>query len=87
MSAKSRKGAGGKGRKSSPRKGEKQTDRLRQMLSEKEVSMQLSISRSGLRLLVQKKQFPSPVQLSERRIAFFEDEVVAWQKARNLSIW
>jgi prophage regulatory protein len=42
----------------------------------------INYTRRHLRDLVRDGKFPQPVQLSEARIAWIEDEVDAWQAAK-----
>jgi len=54
------------------------------MLREKEVLAILQVGRKTLQRWVAAKTFPAPVGLSARRIAWYADEVAAWQKTRPL---
>jgi prophage regulatory protein len=40
------------------------------------------LRRTQIRVLMQAGKFPRPIRLSERRIAWLESEVAAWQAAR-----
>jgi prophage regulatory protein len=46
------------------------------------VQEMVAISRSTLYELMAKGQFPKPVSLGPRNVAWLEDEVTAWQDAR-----
>lgn len=48
------------------------------LMNPKEASEATSLSRTLLTLMAAEGQFPKPVQLTERRIAFVRDEVEAW---------
>jgi predicted DNA-binding transcriptional regulator AlpA len=52
------------------------------MLTEKQAAELVCLSRSTVRRLIQRKQFPIPIQIAPRRIVFFEDEIALWQDAR-----
>jgi prophage regulatory protein len=55
--------------------------KLRPMLSMKQVLKIVPVSRSTLARMVDAGRFPKPFPLSEVRVAWFEDEVIAWQAA------
>lgn len=58
----------------------KDTNKLRRMLSLKQVLTRVPVSRSTLLRMVQESRFPAPRTISSGRVAWFEDEVDAWQK-------
>ena len=47
-------------------------------LSPKQTSEMISLPTRSIRRLVTEGRFPTPVQLSEKRIAYLESEVVGW---------
>lgn len=51
-------------------------------LTPKEVCERTSLSRSSLDRLVKAGEFPSPINLTERRIAFPEEAVAGWMEQR-----
>jgi predicted DNA-binding transcriptional regulator AlpA len=55
---------------------------VRKMLSVKAVSQQLATSQPTIRRWSEKKKFPAPVKIGQARIAYFEDEIIAWQEER-----
>jgi prophage regulatory protein len=55
---------------------------LRPMLSEKQILDRLPIARSTLQQWERDGHFPKSVQIGPNRKAWYEDEVVAWQKQR-----
>jgi prophage regulatory protein len=59
------------------------TPQLRAMLSMKQVLRIVPVSRSTLERMVAAGRFPKSHTLSVGRVAWFEDEVIAWQT--NLS--
>jgi prophage regulatory protein len=61
-----------------PAKGE-----LRPMLSEKQILDRIPIARSTLQNWEKEKLFPKSVPIGPNRKAWYEDEVVAWQKQRE----
>ena len=48
----------------------------------KEVMSICGMSRSSVYLAIKKGQFPSPVKLSTRSIAWLKSEVIAWAESR-----
>ncbi|MFZ2080895.1 MAG: AlpA family phage regulatory protein [Xanthobacteraceae bacterium] len=56
---------------------------LRRMLSEKQILDRIPSARSTLQDWVDDGLFPKPVQIGPNRKAWYEDEVVAWQKRRE----
>ena len=67
-------------------------DHLQRMLSKKEVLKLLGITAPTLWNWQRKGDFPSSVILNPKskkqsRVAFFEDEVLAWQKTRVRSVF
>ena len=56
---------------------------LRPMLSEKQILDRLPIARSTLQKWEKEKLFPKSVPIGPNRKAWYEDEVVAWQKQRE----
>lgn len=51
------------------------------MLSEAELVALVPVSRATIRRWVENGRFPKPAILGPRRIAWFLDDVVAWQNA------
>jgi prophage regulatory protein len=47
-----------------------------------EVLEDISLSKSQLQRLINEGEFPAPVSIGARRVAFVESEVRQWQKAR-----
>jgi prophage regulatory protein len=41
-----------------------------------------NLQRSAIEELIRKGQFPKPVRLSERRLAWIESELISWQSER-----
>jgi predicted DNA-binding transcriptional regulator AlpA len=60
-----------------------QREELRRMLSEKQILDRIPIARSTLQDWEKVKLFPKSVQIGPNRKAWYEDEVVAWQKQRG----
>lgn len=60
-----------------------QTASLRRMITEKQVLDIIPVARSTLQTWVKAGTFPKPVPIGERRNAWFEDEVAAWQAAKR----
>ena len=52
------------------------------LMAPKEAAIATSLSRTMLHLLAQAGQFPKPVMLGDRRIAYVRREVEAWIEAR-----
>lgn len=52
------------------------------LMSPKEAAIATSLSRPLLTLMAKEGQFPKPVQLGIKRIAFVREEVEAWIDAR-----
>lgn len=61
-------------------------DRLRPMLSMKQVILKLSLSRATIGRMVQDGRFPKPVALTPGRVGWFEDDVTAWQKTLKVVV-
>ena len=60
---------------------EADTDRIERFLSVKEAAVCLGMSQAWVyNQLKADPDFPRPVKLSERRKAFMEDEIIAWQQ-------
>lgn len=57
-------------------------DTLPRLMTPKEAASATSLSRPLLSLMAAEGQFPKPIQLTERRIAFVRSEVEAWIDAR-----
>lgn len=57
-------------------------DNLPRLITPKDAATATSLSRPLLTLLAAEGQFPKPIQLTERRIAFVRSEVEAWIDAR-----
>ncbi|MHA6731088.1 helix-turn-helix transcriptional regulator [Devosia sp. A369] len=57
-------------------------DNAPRLMAPKEAALATSLSRPLLTLMASEGQFPSPVRLGERRIAFVRAEVDAWIDAR-----
>lgn len=53
----------------------------RPMMTVDQVLALVPVSRSTLDRMVEQGRFPEPVDLSDNRIAWFADEVIAWQNA------
>ncbi|MCJ7995885.1 AlpA family phage regulatory protein [Rhizobium cremeum] len=53
-------------------------DNKPRLMNPKEAAEATSLSRTLLTLMATEGQFPKPVQLTERRIAFVRAEVEAW---------
>ncbi|WP_081195745.1 helix-turn-helix transcriptional regulator [Halomonas sp. BC1] len=53
------------------------------LMSEKEVEEVTGIDRYQRRYMVREGLFPSPVRVSYRKIAYFEDEINAWLEERR----
>lgn len=53
-------------------------DNLPRLMSPKEAAAATSLSRPLLTLMAAEGQFPKPVRLGERRIAFVRSEVMDW---------
>jgi len=47
-----------------------------------QVKAQTGLSRSGIYRLLAAGEFPAPVKLGERSVAWSEEEIAAWCKAR-----
>jgi prophage regulatory protein len=58
---------------------EKEAPKLRPMLSMKQVLKIVPVSRSTLGRMMDAGRFPKSHWLSDGRVAWFEDEVIAWQ--------
>jgi prophage regulatory protein len=72
----------GRGNDSSPRPdNEDVASKLRPMLSMKQVLNIVPVSRTTLWRMITDGKFPKSKTLSDGRVAWFEDEVIAWQTA------
>jgi Predicted transcriptional regulator len=58
------------------------TDDKPRLMSPKDAAIATSLSRPLLSLMAAEGEFPKPVRLGERRIAFVRAEVEAWIDAR-----
>jgi len=56
---------------------------LRPMLRMAAVAKMIGVNKSTIYRWMEREQFPQPINLGDSVIAFFEDEVVAWQKDRE----
>jgi prophage regulatory protein len=57
--------------------------RLQKMIPKKELGAYTGgLKRTAIEDLVKRGEFPKPVRLSERRLAWIESELVAWQQER-----
>jgi prophage regulatory protein len=56
---------------------------LRPMVSEKQILDRIPIARSTLQNWEKEGHFPKSVQIGPNRKAWYEDEVVAWQRQRE----
>jgi prophage regulatory protein len=52
----------------------------RTMLTEKQVLDLIPVARSTIQQWVARATFPKPVKIGPHRIAWFEDDIVAWQE-------
>lgn len=57
-------------------------DNLPRMISKKDVCAQTAMSRGMIDALVTVDQFPKPVKLGEKKIAFVRAEIEAWIDSR-----
>jgi prophage regulatory protein len=55
-------------------------------LSIKQVSEKLGLSKSQIRRMVDKRQFPNPVQLSENRIGWLNTQIDEWLLSKTKGI-
>ncbi len=55
---------------------------LQKFLREKAVTESVGCSRSHLWAMIAAKEFPAPVKISKRAVAWIEVEIIAWQQAR-----
>ena len=53
------------------------------ILRRKQVQERVGLARSSLYALIAKKQFPKPVQLSERSVGWRESDITAWLESRT----
>jgi prophage regulatory protein len=60
---------------------EKAAPKLRPMLSMRQVLKVVPVSRSTLSRMMDAGRFPKSRTLSDGRVAWFEDEIIAWQTA------
>ena len=61
--------------------------KVRPMLSEKQILDRIPIARSTLQNWENEGHFPKSVQIGPNRKAWYEDEVVAWQKQKERQSW
>lgn len=54
-------------------------------MSPREVSEQTSISKSYLSRMAERGEFPKPIKITERRIAYNRAAVIAWMEERIAS--
>lgn len=57
-------------------------DTPRKMLREKEVLAIVPVTRRTLQNWVIEGKFPKPYKIGQQRIAWYADEIAAWQKTR-----
>jgi prophage regulatory protein len=56
---------------------------LRKMVPRKDLGPYVgNLTRSALEVMIEKGEFPKPVRLSERRLAWIESELISWQSKR-----
>jgi prophage regulatory protein len=58
----------------------------RRMISEKQILDLLPIARSTLQNWEKERKFPRSVKIGDNRKAWFEDEVIAWQKRKQENV-
>ena len=56
---------------------------LRPMLRMAAVAKMIGVNKSTIYRWMEREQFPQPINLGDSVVAFFEDEVVDWQKQRE----
>jgi prophage regulatory protein len=56
---------------------------LRKMIRLDTIVETIGVARSTIYRWMERDQFPKPVNLGDRVISFYEDEVLAWQKKRE----
>jgi len=56
---------------------------LRPMIRMQEIVKIIRVHRSTIYRWMERDQFPRPINLGDGVIAFYEDEVIAWQKNRE----
>jgi prophage regulatory protein len=61
--------------------GEAEKPQFRPMLSMKQVLKIVPVSRSTLGRMINAGRFPKSHPLSDGRVAWFEDEIIAWQES------
>jgi len=59
------------------------TSALRAMIRMQEIVERIHVGRSTIYRWMERDQFPRPINLGDGVIAFYEDEVVEWQKNRE----
>lgn len=55
---------------------------LQKFLREPSVVNATGLSRSAIWRMIQSGEFPEPVKLTKRSVAWLESDVIAWQRAR-----
>ena len=65
--------------------GPAQVNAVRVMLGIKQVLVRVPFSRATLLRLVETGGFPKPCKIASKRIAWFEDDILAWQKSLECS--
>jgi predicted DNA-binding transcriptional regulator AlpA len=56
--------------------------KLRRLIREKDLHKYAPLGKSQRKRLIARKEFPEPIRISERAVAWDEDDIIAWQKAR-----
>jgi prophage regulatory protein len=57
--------------------------RLQKVVPKKELGAYVGdLKRSAIEEMVKRGEFPAPIRMSERRLAWLEAELIAWQQAR-----
>lgn len=57
------------------------------LLSVNAVAAQTSLSRYSIRRLAKAGQFPAPLQITPRRVAWLERDILDWMKTRRPVQW
>jgi prophage regulatory protein len=59
--------------------------KIRKLIRRRDLPTFAGLHRTQIEELVKKGEFPKPIKLSDegRAVAWFEDEIAAWQEARN----
>lgn len=55
------------------------------LMAPKEAALATSLSRTLISLMAEAGEFPAPVKIGERRIAYVRSEVIDWIEARILA--